>query len=176
MNINSGLHISHEKGNVYFNLRTCGIAIRDGRVLGVKIAPYDFWLFPGGRVEYMEPSSVALKREIQEELSTPCEVVKLLWAVEDFYSFEKQDTHELCYYYLIEFPDGSEIYNKTDPWTVIEKEKEHETEKKLTFHWIPISSLNSVHFIPKYVVAQLGALPEEAKFLIMNHVKNEGGM
>lgn len=173
MMISQGRPISHEMGNVYFNLRTCGIAISDGRVLGVKIAPYDFWLFPGGRIEYMESSSFALKREIQEELNTSCKIVKLLWAVEDFYNFEEQNTHEMGYYYLIEFPEDSEIYSKKEPWTVFEKAKEHEAKRELTFHWIPLTDLNSVTFIPKYITAQLGNLPENPQFLILNHIKNE---
>lgn len=174
MNALQGLPISHEKGNLYFNFRSCGIAIHNERVLGVKIAPYDFWIFPGGRVEYMESSKEALEREISEELKTPCQVVRLLWHVEDFYHFDGQDTHELCCYYLINFPEDSEIYSKTAPWTVYEDAKEHEGQKTLTFHWIALADLDSVRFIPKYIAVKLGNLPNESKFLILNHIKNTG--
>jgi 8-oxo-dGTP pyrophosphatase MutT (NUDIX family) len=161
--------ISHERDNMYFNYRTCGIAINNGRVLAVKIAPYDFWLFPGGRIEYLESSKAALEREIKEELNMPCQIGRLLWLAEDFYNFENQKTHELCYYYLIDFPDSKEIYEKEE-WVVNEPQKLHESAKKLTFQWIPLETLDKVNLIPHYVKVKLDSIPEEINLLIINHL------
>lgn len=172
LSVNESRHISHESENVYFNFRTCGIALHDGRVLMVKIEPYDFWLIPGGRVEYMESSKDALKREVKEELGVSCTILKLLWHVEDFYFFEGKDTHEICYYYQIDFTDHPEIYEK-DSWTVNEEAKEHENAKKLTFQWFPLKALKTINLIPKYISVELCSLPTDTKFLIINHLKKD---
>lgn len=159
--------ISYESGNFYFNYRVGGIAINDGRVLAVKISPYDFWLFPGGRVEFMESSQVALEREIQEELKSPCRVVRQLWMVEDFYSFESQKVHEIAHYYLIELLD-QEIYTEKEEWAVFEPEKSHERSKTLTFQWIPLNQLESIDLRPSYIKTKLASLPDKIE-LIVNH-------
>lgn len=163
--------ISYELGDKYFNYRTCGIAIHDGRVLAVKISPYDFWLFPGGRVEFMESSQAALEREIKEELGVPCRVERPLWVVEDFYTFEGQDTHELCYYYLIAFPDHEEIYKKREEWLIDEPAKLNERSKTLAFQWIPLGLLESVNLVPKYIKVKLDSLPNGMELIIINHLK-----
>lgn len=171
--ISSSPMISHERGDVYFNYRSCGIAINGNRVLAVKIAPYDFWLFPGGRVEYMESSSDACLREVSEELGVPCKVERLVWIAEDFYLFEGQKTHELCHYYFIDFSENPEIYEK-DQWIVHEEAKPHESAKSLTFRWIPLDKLEDINLIPKYIKAKLSALPHETELVIVNHLKPQG--
>ncbi|CUI17169.1 putative nudix hydrolase [Candidatus Protochlamydia naegleriophila] len=162
------LPVSYEVGEKYFNYRTCGIALNDGRVLAVKISPYDFWLFPGGRVEFMESSQVALEREIKEELKIPCRVERPLWIVEDFYSFENQKVHELGYYYLIDFPSNKEIYEKKEEWSVYEEEKINERAKTLTFRWLPLNHLESVDLRPGYIKTRLSALPDNTEHLIID--------
>jgi 8-oxo-dGTP pyrophosphatase MutT (NUDIX family) len=164
--------LSYERDDFYFNYRTCGLAIDKERVLAVKISPYDFWLFPGGRVECLESSKEALEREIKEEIGMNCRVVRLLWLVEDFYCFEGQKTHEICFYYLIDFPDNEEIYGK-DEWTAEEVAKPDELAKKLTFQWIPLKLLDQVKLIPHYIKVHLSSLPQEITLLIVNHLKSE---
>lgn len=171
MNLEAIPPISHERDGKFFNYRTCGIAIDNGRVLTVKASDYDFWLFPGGQVEYLESSTMALEREIKEELNVSCRVVRLLWLVEDFYIFESLKTHELASYYLIEFPENREIYEKSEEWVVDEPEKTYEKTKKLTFRWTPLTQLESVTLIPDYIKVKLyHSLPEEISLIILNHL------
>lgn len=161
--------ISHSVGDVYFNYRVCGVVVHEDRILIVKISPYEFWLLPGGRVEYLETSKEALQREILEELGVSCEIGTLRWVVEDLYPFEGEQTHELCFYYNIAFPSDSQIVHHTVPWTVEEPAKECESAKTLTFYWLPLKELSSTSLIPSYIKDHLSKPAN-----IINHFTVDG--
>ena len=69
--------ITFARGPLRFNYRVVGIAINDGRVLLHRAETDDFWALPGGRAELMEPASVTLQREMQEELGIEVQVLRL---------------------------------------------------------------------------------------------------
>jgi ADP-ribose pyrophosphatase YjhB (NUDIX family) len=80
--------VSFEKGNTRFHLCTRGIAFDQARVLLFNVIGWDWWALPGGRVEMLEHSDEALKREMREELSTDVKVGRLVWVVENFFKPE----------------------------------------------------------------------------------------
>jgi 8-oxo-dGTP diphosphatase len=65
-------------------LRVSGILVQDRRLLMVKQARggEDYWLLPGGGVEYGETLAEALRREVLEELGLRVSVDRLLAIVE----------------------------------------------------------------------------------------------
>jgi len=67
-----------EKGDAYFNFCVRGITINQGRVLLFNVIGWDWWALPGGRVEMLEHSDEALKREMREELSTDVKMGRLV--------------------------------------------------------------------------------------------------
>ena len=87
--------ISFETPAGRFNYRVAGVAMAAGRVLLHRREGDDFWTLPGGRPEPMEPAGDALRREMREELSVPVTVGRLLWLVENFFTFEGRRYHEL---------------------------------------------------------------------------------
>ncbi|MCY4370011.1 MAG: hypothetical protein OXF41_11510 [bacterium] len=48
---------SFDIGGVRFNLRSCGVAVIDGRVLVHRLRHEDYWSFPGGRCRIEETST-----------------------------------------------------------------------------------------------------------------------
>jgi 8-oxo-dGTP diphosphatase len=62
-------------------VRVAGILVRDGKVLMVKHRKPEgeYWVVPGGRLDYGETLCHALKREFNEELSLSVEVGKLVF-------------------------------------------------------------------------------------------------
>ena len=73
-----------EKNNARFLLCVRGIAINRERVLLFNVIGWDWWALPGGRVEMLEHSDEALKREMREEIATDVKVGRLVWVVENF--------------------------------------------------------------------------------------------
>lgn len=70
-----------------------------------------YWEFPGGKVEDNETSKLALKREIQEELSFDIDVEFLSLISQHFYSYPNRDIHISLYLYEVK---DKPIFNLSD--------------------------------------------------------------
>ncbi len=77
--------------------------IHDGKILASsavdKIDNKHFYRLPGGRIEFDESSEQALRREIQEELGSEIENLRLLDVVENRFKYEGKRGHEIVFVY-----------------------------------------------------------------------------
>ena len=137
-----------------FNFRVAGVFINNDKVLVHRGRADDFYALPGGRVEMFEETSAALVREMKEELKADIDIKRLLWICEDFYEYGGNKVHELCYYYLADFPHPAQIQLDGSFW---------ETEldgSDLEFVWLPFSDIEKVEIYPRFLKEGLLNLPE----------------
>jgi ADP-ribose pyrophosphatase YjhB (NUDIX family) len=153
--------ITLEQENMRFMHRVVGVAIRDdGQVLLHRAEWEPFWSLPGGRVELMEPSAVALQREMMEELDVEVSVGRLLWVIENFFEYQSRHYHELGLYYLMTLPAGSPLLLHDGPFPGDEQ------GIPLIFQWFPIAALETLSLLPSVLSRTLASLPSQTEHII----------
>ena len=154
--------ITFNQGDECFNFRVAGIAIDNNYVLLHRAAGDNFWSCPGGRVEMGETTPQTLIREIKEELNEDIEVVRLLWVVENFFTYAHKNYHEIAFYYLMQFPKRSHYLAKDRPFFGIED------DNHLEFKWFPVDSnfLKELPLLPFFLQQSLSNLPSSVEHII----------
>jgi ADP-ribose pyrophosphatase YjhB (NUDIX family) len=146
--------VRFDEGERRFQCRVAGIAVDGGRVLLHRAVFEDFWTFPGGRAELGEPLTDGLRREMREELDTEVTVERLLWVVENFFTYAGKRYHELGFYFLMTLPPGAPLLAATTP-IVREADDTH-----LIFQWHARDVLAGVRLFPAFMRQALRALPD----------------
>ena len=152
--------ISFPFPDAVFHYRVAAVAIRDGYVLMHRAAYEDFWALPGGRCEIMEPSAAALVRELREETGEAIQVVRLLWLVENFFTYERKRQHELGLYYLVSLPPASRL---------LDLHREHagtEGDVPLIYQWLPIAEAPHLPIYPVFLRTALQAIPDTLQHIV----------
>ena len=80
--------ISYEQKEKKFNFRVGGILESPHRkkVLIHRLSNFNFWLLPGGRVEMLEDTEIAILRVIKEELGVTSELDRLVSRTASFFA------------------------------------------------------------------------------------------
>jgi ADP-ribose pyrophosphatase YjhB (NUDIX family) len=141
-----------------FNYRVGAIITHREKLLVNQLAGQDFWFLPGGRVAEGELSEKALERELQEELNSSCQVIRLVFLAESVFSLDHKKFHELCLYYLVELSEDSPLYSK-DTF-------EMAMDGGLYFKWHDVTDLASINFQPHFLRGKLSALPEGLEHIV----------
>ena len=152
--------VTFKEGDIGFNYRAVGIAINDNQVPLHRAENDDFWSLPGGRVELLEPSVDALKREMREELGIEIHVEKLVWVAEYFFENDGKSYHELGFYFLMTFPHAPHLYEKREPFIGDEE------GIKLIFEWRQLDELEEVSLYPTFLRRALNSIPETTEHVV----------
>lgn len=157
--------IAFDIGNARFNYRVAGVALCDDRVLLHYAPEDDFWFLPGGRCEIREPSTDTLKREMREELGVDVEIERLLWVVENFFTWvDGTPFHELSFYYLVAIPPESSLHTHTDAFVGMED---------ANFRWHRLDELEDVPVQPAFLREGLRSLPDTIQHIVNIDSKEE---
>lgn len=145
-----------EKSNLSFRCRTAGVIIHDRAILLQGEPQGTFWTLPGGGIELLEPSYIALKREMQEKLGISIQIERLLWVVEHFFISDTDGKahHSIGFYYLITPLDAPHLYNLKQTFQAVE-----DGRTEIIFRWFKIDDLMKIALYPSFLPAALQTLP-----------------
>ena len=134
------MNIEFEKDNNKFSARTSAIIYNSDKikVLLFKVEDgRDYFLLPGGRVEFNEDSKTAIKREIKEELDLDIDF-DLCSIQENFLKQNNMITTQYCFVY-------KGIYDGKIKNNII-KCIDHVNQ---SFYWININEINNFKILPR---------------------------
>lgn len=132
-----------------FNCRVAGLLWRDQTVLLQKDPAEEFWVLPGGRLEFGEPSNQAVRREFLEEIGVRVHTDRLLWVVENFFG-EAPAFHELALYYQVSADEALPAEE-----TFLGQASDH--DPPLHFRWVPLDQLHTLRVYPSFLDAAFRA-------------------
>lgn len=122
----------HDPLTGYIRVKAVCVFGHMGRVLAIDgfdpTKQERFWVPVGGRVEFGESSEQAVIREVHEELDAEVTDVRLLGVLENLFTFDGDDGHEIVFVYDGRFVDDT-LY-ETDLLIGIE------AEATLTAYWV----------------------------------------
>lgn len=126
-----------QKNNSIIAIKAIGVFVHDGKTLASK--GFDekkgetFCRGIGGSVHFRETSRDAMKREVREELGCEVENLKLVDVVENIYTLNGEDKHQIIFLYTGDL-SNKDLY-KQDKIHIIEPHSEFDAE------WIPIDDI-----------------------------------
>lgn len=110
----------------------------------------DYYMFPGGRLELLEDTNSAIKRELQEELNIKEEVL-LKFTAESFIQFPKGKYHELGYYFITKIDEEKYNYKDNEEYNSLDEANDGESK----FKWININELSHYEIMPSFLKDKL---------------------
>lgn len=123
---------------------TLAIIKKDGKVLAQKghdkNKNEDFFRLLGGGVDFGENSLEALKREFKEELNAEIINCKLVKVLENIFTFNGNQGHEICFVYEADFADQTN-YQRQD-FKILDSKDGHTAE------WVELNMENLKNIFP----------------------------
>lgn len=145
------MDITFTKENMRFKYRTSALIINNNHILLQNVR--DHWTPPGGKVQMLEDSKTALKREIFEELNTDVEIDNSTIFIEQTYHSKEKSFHELGVYYFC---------HSKSLWDMGISLIGNENGEDMEYRWFPINEIEKINLQPGILKEKL--LDENKKF------------
>lgn len=152
--------VTFDQGSARFTYRAAGVALHEGRMLLNTVQGFDFWFLPGGRCEFHEAATETLLREMREEMGLKVRVERLLWVVENFFTFQGTTHHELGLYFLMSLPPDCGLLALDTPFAGAEQSID------LIFAWHRLDELDRVPLFPAFLRRTLQTLPATVEHIV----------
>ncbi|HEL2049206.1 TPA: NUDIX domain-containing protein [Streptococcus suis] len=127
--------------NQIFGVRATALIIKDGKIFLTKDAKGRYYTI-GGAVEVNEAAADAAVREVREELGVDSRVNQLAFIVENQFTHEGIDFHNIEFHFIVE-PIGET------------PEKMIEGKLKQTCEWIALDKLVNLDVVPAFLAEEL---------------------
>ncbi len=136
--------ITMKDDTVRFGVRVGAIIFnREHTKVFVQKQKHDIYMLPGGRLEILENSNDAIKRELREELAIECEV-HLKYIIEAITNLPNGTKyHEIGFYYKAEIDEVESGY--TDDKEYDSLDEKHDGKSK--FKWAKIIEIDNYNFL-----------------------------
>ena len=134
------MNIDFTRDNFRFNARTSAVIYNSdlSKVLLFNVEGRDFYMLPGGRIEELEESIDAIKREIKEEIGWDNITYSFLAVSEEFVNSKGYNNHQINVIY-------KGIYNDE-----IEEIKFKGLEGDWSnFEWVDVKDINQYKIFPE---------------------------
>lgn len=147
-----------------FSFRVAGVMLHNDHLLVQRGIHDNYWALPGGRAEIGESSEQTIIREMQEELDRAVSIERLLFTVENFFSFDGYRAHELGFYYLLNMDEALPFH----PDDIVHRVVDGPTE--VEFRWVPATATAFERFDirPAFLGGYMGRLPERVEHMIVD--------
>lgn len=135
--------ISFKEDGKKFNFRVGAVILSQDKkkVLLHTIKGYGFYLLPGGRVEWLENSLNAVKRELEEELGLTNINPRPIAVYENFFNFLDSDFHEVSNNFVVELDKEHAFLEEKETFNGVEGEK-------YIYQWCDLDKLDQVELKP----------------------------
>ncbi|HFI0038050.1 TPA: NUDIX hydrolase [Streptococcus suis] len=127
--------------NQIFGVRATALLIKDGKIFLTKDAKGRYYTI-GGAIEVNEVAAGAVVREVKEELGIDSRVNQLAFVVENQFTHEGIDFHNIELHFIVE-PVGEM------------PEKMIEGQLKQTCEWIALDNLVNLDIVPAFLAEEL---------------------
>lgn len=141
------------------DLRTVGVLVKDDKILVQRDRNGNEYALPGGHVKIGETLEDGLIREYKEETGADIKCIRMLWSEECFWEWKGKQAHNIAFYYLIEFCDGSDIPD-------LGEFVSHKDNCNVLIGWMPISELQKVTIYPEFIKQEIDRLDEPMKHFV----------
>lgn len=138
--------ISFIEENKKFNFRVSAIILNSDKtkMLLHTIKGYDFYLLPGGRVEWLENCEDAIKRELKEELGLEKISVRPRLLLDNLFDFNNIVYQELSFIFVVKLEDIHKIFEEKEEFCGLEGEK-------YIYKWVEIASIDNYILKPNII-------------------------
>ncbi|MBJ8031547.1 NUDIX hydrolase [Bacillus cereus group sp. N21] len=141
-----------------FNYRVGAICKHNNKMLMIQNEGEDFWYIPGGRVQMLESSESAVRRELREELGVDVDVKRLLWTAENFFTYDTHQFHEISFYYEVNL---LELPAKGEDSFILE-----EDGRRYMFQWVPLERISEYNLKPVFLKDKVHDLPIHMEHIV----------
>lgn len=155
-----GKDITISVDNHKLNVRVIFLVENDGRYLLETTSVENTYNVLGGRMQFNETSTIAVLREIKEELGISLEEkdIKLIATLENLFDFEGYQYHEFSFAFYVNLNDEHEICKK-DRFTNLDKPEQ-------SFFWVKKQDLHNYKILSPFFY---DLDPTTYKHLIVDH-------
>ena len=143
-----------------FQVRIAAVCLHDGHVLLQGSSDHDRWILPGGRGELLEPTNESVRREMREEFGVEVEVGRLLWIVENFFTYGGIGTHQLGLIFETHLSPDCDLLDTTREFAG------YDSDVPFIARWFPLASLPDIWLLPSFLREELQSLPETPQHVV----------
>lgn len=145
--------------NGTYAVRASAIIIQNNKIYLIKSS--DNYYLPGGAINFREDTSVAVKREVKEELNVAVTIDKLAFIIENQFELRGNPYHQIEFHYMVTPLSDLSL-------DLIEDGKHKECE------WIDLDDIDKIRLNPAVLKTELKNWDGQLKFLTNKMLQERG--